>query len=46
MADVHGGNIGRVKRDGYTRPVVVITDPGHMIALPGAKIVVPPPPVA
>lgn len=45
LADVHSGNIGRVNREDYTTPVVVITDPGHMIALPGAKIVVPPAPV-
>lgn len=46
LADVHVGNVGRVPREGYRQPVVVITDPGHMIALPGAKIVVPPPPAA
>lgn len=33
LADVHTGNVGRVKRAGYSRPIWVITDPGHMVPL-------------
>jgi hypothetical protein len=33
LADVHTGNIGQVEREDYTRPVWVITDPGHMVPL-------------
>lgn len=31
LADVHGGNIGRVRREGDS--VIVITDPGHLVDL-------------
>lgn len=33
LADVHGGNVGEVYRDG--RWIVVITDPGHVLDLQG-----------
>lgn len=33
LADVHGGNIGQVEREDYSRPIWVITDPGHMVPL-------------
>lgn len=33
LADVHAGNIGRVEREDFTRPLVVITDPGHAVLL-------------
>jgi hypothetical protein len=41
LADVHAGNVGRVVRGDDGGLQVVITDPGHMIALPGAKISTP-----
>jgi len=34
LADVHANNVGQVARpDEYTKPIWVITDPGHMVAL-------------
>lgn len=33
LADVHGGNVGRVLRDDHGGPVNAITDPGHAVFL-------------
>lgn len=33
LADVHGNNVGQVEREDYTKPIWVITDPGHAVAL-------------
>ena len=41
LADMHSGNMGRVVREDYNDPQMVITDPGHLIILPGAKISTP-----
>jgi hypothetical protein len=35
LADVHTGNVGRVVREGYRKPMWVITDPGQAILLKG-----------
>jgi len=29
LADVHGNNVGQVRREDYSNPIWVITDPGH-----------------
>lgn len=33
LADVHTGNIGLVQPEGYSQPMWIITDPGHMVPL-------------
>ncbi len=33
LADVHTGNVGQVRREGYANPMWVITDPGHMVPI-------------
>jgi hypothetical protein len=33
LADVHGNNVGQVRKEGYSNPVWVITDPGHMVPI-------------
>jgi hypothetical protein len=35
LADVHTGNVGAVLRDDFSRPIVVITDPGHAFIVEG-----------
>jgi len=34
LADVHANNVGEVTRDGYHGPILVITDPGHLVRVP------------
>jgi hypothetical protein len=36
LADVHANNVGLVEREDYTKPIWVITDPGHAVFLQGA----------
>lgn len=38
LADVHTGNIGRVEREDFTKPIVVITDPGHAVLLSDGQV--------
>jgi len=33
LADVHIGNVGKVAREDYYKPIWVITDPGHVVVL-------------
>ena len=33
LADVHTGNVGKVRREDYSDGIWVITDPGHVVVL-------------